>query len=356
MDYTTSDGFETHVATGNRMHQDTAAVPTVLSAKDINALTWSLMEIVKAAGLTPQQFDPANVNTYRVLLAALKKVLIDRAGDADLTGDFRTSGTWTGAFALKLANAYINALGSQVIFNMDVDDYLQYRRDIDAFDFRIGGITRMYLDQFGPGRNDDASTPNGLVRRSQVESLVDAIIPIGFPAMWPASSPPSGWIKRNGMLVSRTMFPRLTDAVVSGQVNVVSEADWPDFPGAFTLGDGSTTIRVPDGRGLVDKGHHDGSGAFTTNTARALSSYEADVERRHRHKMFADGAIYGLDANGAVSRQVNVGSGTLPSNNSNFEYSLQSATGEPWIGITSEVGGPENLIRNASYLPILRAA
>lgn len=175
MDYTTSDGFETHVATGNRMHQDTAAVPTVLSAKDINALTWSLMEIVKAAGLTPQQFDPANVNTYRVLLAALKKVLIDRSGDADLTGDFKTSGTWTGAFALKLANAYINALGSQVIFNMDVNDYLQYRRDIDAFDFTVAGVSRLFVDQFGPGRNNDATSPNSLPRLSQVQAMVDEV-------------------------------------------------------------------------------------------------------------------------------------------------------------------------------------
>lgn len=162
-------------------------------------------------------------------------------------------------------------------------------------------------------------------------ATVDSVVPIGFPAMWPASSPPTGWIKRNGALLPRSMYPRLTAAIQAGYLNVVSEAAWPSNPGAFTLGDGATTIRVPDARGLVDKGHHDGSSAFTTNTTRLLSSIEWDDVKSHNHGIL----MYGQET----------GTGRVTDG------------GPPDAGVkyTENTGGPENLIRNASYLPILRA-
>ena len=57
---------------------------------------------------------------------------------------------------------------------------------------------------------------------------------------------------RDGQLVSRTTFPDLAQAVINGRVPVVPEAEWLADPlkrGAYTLGDGSTTIRVPDYNG-----------------------------------------------------------------------------------------------------------
>lgn len=176
MDYTNSDGFETHVATGNRMHQDTAAVPTVLSAKDINALTWSLMEIVKAAGLTPQQFDPANVNTYRVLLAALKKVLIDRAGDLELTGNYATTGAWTGIHNLGDAHAFLRLLDGDPIFSLDLNDHILFDRETNALGVTLANVRRFYVSHAdGPARNDDAVAGNAMPRLSQVQTMVDAV-------------------------------------------------------------------------------------------------------------------------------------------------------------------------------------
>lgn len=63
---------------------------------------------------------------------------------------------------------------------------------------------------------------------------------------------PAGWIPGDGQLVSRTTFPDLAQAVINGRVPVVPEAEWLADPlkrGAYTLGDGSTTIRVPDYNG-----------------------------------------------------------------------------------------------------------
>nr|WP_313036571.1 phage tail protein [Achromobacter ruhlandii] len=74
--------------------------------------------------------------------------------------------------------------------------------------------------------------------------------PAGSVAWWPLrSSIPAGQIPADGQTISRATFPDLAAMVAAGTVPVVSEADWQAYPlkrGSYTLGDGSTTIRVPD--------------------------------------------------------------------------------------------------------------
>ncbi|WP_198084983.1 hypothetical protein [Variovorax sp. E3] len=72
MDYTLSNSYDTDPGTGNRMHEDSKAVPTAVSDLDMNSLIWSSMEIVKAAGLPGIQFDKVNPASYRLLLKALR--------------------------------------------------------------------------------------------------------------------------------------------------------------------------------------------------------------------------------------------------------------------------------------------
>jgi microcystin-dependent protein len=84
VDYSLSPDYYTHTGTGQRMHRENQAVPTALSDKDINAITWSLMEIVKDAGLAGIQFDPDVPSTYRVLLNAIKAIYA--ASTSDLPG------------------------------------------------------------------------------------------------------------------------------------------------------------------------------------------------------------------------------------------------------------------------------
>jgi microcystin-dependent protein len=76
MDYTLSPDHITDAGTGHSLHSDTAAVPTEVTAKDVNSVIWSLMEIVLAAGRTPQQFDPAVPATYKVLVNSLKDMFV----------------------------------------------------------------------------------------------------------------------------------------------------------------------------------------------------------------------------------------------------------------------------------------
>ncbi len=118
--------------------------------------------------------------------------------------------------------------------------------------------------------------------------------PAGSVAWWPLrSSIPAGQIPADGQTISRATFPDLAAMVLAGTVPVVSEADWQADPlkrGSYTLGDGSTTIRVPDlngkSAGAVGAVFLRGDGSRSAGTNGLL---QPDVVGPHTHTtpMFA---------------------------------------------------------------------
>lgn len=75
MDYTLSPQHVVHPGTGHRMHEDSQALATMISDADFNSVIWSLMEVVGAAGLAGQQFDPGTPGTYQVVRNAIAELL-----------------------------------------------------------------------------------------------------------------------------------------------------------------------------------------------------------------------------------------------------------------------------------------
>ncbi|MEN4919441.1 phage tail protein [Achromobacter spanius] len=73
---------------------------------------------------------------------------------------------------------------------------------------------------------------------------------VGTPGHWPLrSSIPAGQIPQDGQTVPRATYPDLAAMVIAGTLPVVSEETWQSDPthrGKYTLGDGTTTIRLPD--------------------------------------------------------------------------------------------------------------
>ena len=135
MDYTLSNSYDTHAGTGNRMHEDSKAVPTAVSDLDMNSVIWSLMEIVKAAGLTGIQFDKAVPASYGRLLAAVQAIITQRFTGANQLLGVNTgyqklpgglilqwglgglaSGAGTGTFSLPIAfpTAFLRGVISDV--------------------------------------------------------------------------------------------------------------------------------------------------------------------------------------------------------------------------------------------------
>lgn len=91
---------------------------------------------------------------------------------------------------------------------------------------------------------------------AQGRYVVLSEIPVGSPSWWPKrSSIPPGQIPLDGQTVSRALFPDLAALVTAAGITavpVVSEALWlsdPTLRGAYTAGDGVTTIRLPDFNG-----------------------------------------------------------------------------------------------------------
>lgn len=79
MQYSQSPDTVVHAPTGNRMHQDTAAVTSEITAQDLNQVNWSLMELLNDQGIQPAAFDPATPDTYQRVLQAIKKMVDTRS-------------------------------------------------------------------------------------------------------------------------------------------------------------------------------------------------------------------------------------------------------------------------------------
>lgn len=105
MDYTLSDAYVTHTATGRRMHQDTAPVTTMVTARDMNCVTWSLMELLGAAGVSGVAFDPDNAATYQKLKLAMDRLY----GRTAVFRPAQYGSVSAGADASALVQAAVNA-------------------------------------------------------------------------------------------------------------------------------------------------------------------------------------------------------------------------------------------------------
>lgn len=86
-----------------------------------------------------------------------------------------------------------------------------------------------------------------------------------------------GYIKANGALLSRAAYPRLWAYVTKNSL-AVTEAQWSGgIQGMYSVGDGSTTFRVPDLRGEFLRGLDDGRGLDSTSFTGTTASGSATI-------------------------------------------------------------------------------
>lgn len=110
---------------------------------------------------------------------------------------------------------------------------------------------------------------------------------VGQVAHFARSTPPAGWLKANGALVSRTAYADLYAAIGT----------------TFSSGDGSTSFGLPDLRGEFVRGLDDGRGV---DASRVLGSLQAHKVGPHTHP---NSSIYADVANSPGGGQTNIQSG-----------------------------------------------
>lgn len=166
-------------------------------------------------------------------------------------------------------------------------------------------------------------------------------IPVGKPDWCPLrASIWAGWIPGDGQTVSRATFPDLAQAVIDGRVPVVSEAEWWADSlkrGCYTLGDGSTTIRVPDyngkSAGSVGAVFLRGDGLLSAGTNGAIQRDALqNITGRFTGRFGAiytggtDGAIQVVTVPTSQDAPLSIGTGTQPQFNISFDASRVART------------------------------
>lgn len=94
---------------------------------------------------------------------------------------------------------------------------------------------------------------------------------------------PAGFVKANGQLLSRTQYPLLWAYAQSSGILALNDAIRTD--GQYTVGDGSTTFRVPDYRGEFLRCLDEGKGKDTSPN-RVAGSDQLDAFQGHEHEFY----------------------------------------------------------------------
>jgi microcystin-dependent protein len=146
----------------------------------------------------------------------------------------------------------------------------------------------------GPAGTDLPSTLDDQIRYALrfIAELRDGMaIPAGQVAAFVTQTAPSGWLKLNGGMYSRTTYARLW-AFAAGAGNICTEAQWSSgYFGLFTTGDGASSFRVPDFRGVFLRGLDEGRGL---DISRAMGLYQDHANVFHDHALYDPGHAHAV--------------------------------------------------------------
>ncbi|WP_153114629.1 tail fiber protein [Rhodocyclus tenuis] len=185
---------------------------------------------------------------------------------------------------------------------------------------------RYYLDGATAGAITATAPTNAVfvgIARNATELFVDvdagsgAGVPVGTVIHVARNSAPTGYLKANGALLSRTTYSELFGAIGT----------------TYGAGDGATTFALPDLRGEFVRGWDDGRGV---DSGRVFGSAQSDDFKSHSHQQTTNNTDYGSGVYGA-NTSGNAASGSVASGN----YTLSA-------------GGSETRPRNVALLACIK--
>ena len=170
--------------------------------------------------------------------------------------------------------------------------------------------------------------------KAEVDSLLVSATPAGTVIHVAMNTAPTGYLKANGALVSRTTYAALFTAIGT----------------TFGVGDGSTTFALPDLRGEFIRGWADGR---AVDTGRVFGSAQTDDNKSHTHTGTTDAA--GSHAHTGVA---NSGVTVLSQDGSTYGVSgtttTSTAPNHTHTFTTAANGGTETRPRNIALLACIK--
>jgi microcystin-dependent protein len=173
------------------------------------------------------------------------------------------------------ASGYIVNSASSSTFSYDAAGNNAWSVEANTVGAFVNGTRRLTVDSSGSvytnGGTLSASrlyaTNNAPISNSELttKTYVDSILPAGTVAYYAATTPPTGWLKANGAVLSRTIYANLYAAI---------GLTWTQ------TGDGPTNFRLPDLRGQFIRGYDDGAGV---DSGRGFGTNQTDAFKSHTH-------------------------------------------------------------------------
>lgn len=168
--------------------------------------------------------------------------------------------------------------------------------------------------------------------------------PVGGVVYVPSANPPTGFVRLNGVVLSRVTYAGLWGfAQASGNI-AATDAAWTE--GKFSPGDGSTTFRIPDQRGKFIRAWDNSRGV---DASRLIGTSQTDEFQSHAHT--ASAAAGGdhqhilnasTSATGNHSHQVPMGTGGSGSGGSDTDGNAPIS-----FYVTSSIAGNHAHVTNA---------
>jgi hypothetical protein len=316
-------------ALDNELANAAAAIATLISAvKDVRrsdgALKNGIVTFDSFASGLQLLIDPTNGNLVAAAVATAQAAQTAASGSATAAGMSATNAAASAVAAAASAsgvnlNLYLPKAGNL----SGLGSYITARSNLglgSVATFDVGALANNIVQL-----NGSAKIP---AYDGSLLTNIDTV-PIGATIWINDIVPPTGFVKENGVLLSRASFPRLW-TFANASSNIVSEASWlgGNF-GGFSTGDLATTFRAPDARGEFIRAYDDGRGV---DPGRTIWAHEADSFKSHVHPI--------LGLSGIVAGSVN--------------YSF-GAGGSAQDNVTQAVGGTETRPRNNAKLACIKA-
>ena len=178
-------------------------------------------------------------------------------------------------------------------------------------------------------------------------------VPTGSVHLMASTTPPSGYLKCNGDLVSRTTYADLFAAIGT----------------AFGAGDGSSTFQLPDLRGEFVRGWDDSRGV---DSGRNFATTQSSQNKQHNHSTSSSSSISPSSHNHVFPgddqfANANGVGGWSNRTSGSFNYDAKSQSGNGRVYLTSDAtlsvsttvtvnndGGSESRPRNVAMMYVIK--